>query len=55
MSTNEKDLALIPKELTSKVLVTEEGNTPLLKREVLNLYHIYRINRIIKKEKKQEA
>ena len=41
--------------MTSKVLVTEEGNTPLLKREILNLYHIYRINKIIKKEKKQEA
>ena len=55
VTINDKHIEIIIQQMTSKVLVTEEGNTPLLKREVLNLYHIYRINKIIKKEKKQEA
>ena len=55
VTINDKHIEIIIQQMTSKVLVTEEGNTPLMKREVLNLYHIYRINRIIKKEKKQEA
>jgi len=55
VTINDKHIEIIIQQMTSKVLVTEEGNTPLLKREVLSLYHIYRINRIIKKEKKQEA
>jgi len=41
--------------MTTKVLITDEGNTPLLKREVINLYHINSINQIIEKEKKQKA
>lgn len=55
VTINDKHIEIIIQQMTTKVLVTEEGNTPLLKREVLNLYHIYHINRIIKKEKKQEA
>lgn len=55
VTINDKHIEIIIQQMTSKVLVTEEGNTPLLKREILNLYHIYRINKIIKKEKKQEA
>jgi hypothetical protein len=34
--------------MTTKVLITYEGNTPLLRREVIDLYHIQYINEIIK-------
>jgi DNA-directed RNA polymerase subunit beta' len=33
--------------MTTKVLITYEGNTPLLRREVIDLYHIQYINQII--------
>merc|ERR1739838_781618 len=55
VTINDKHLEIIIQQMTTKVLVTEEGSTPLVKREIINLYHIYYINRIIKKEKKQEA
>jgi hypothetical protein len=34
--------------MTTKVLITYEGDTPLLRREVIDLYHIQYINEIIK-------
>ena len=49
---NDKHLEVIVKQMTTKVLITEEGDTPLLKREIIDLYHIEYINKIIKKEKK---
>ena len=52
VTINDKHLEIIIQQMTTKVLVTEEGNTPLVKREIINLYHIYYINKIIKKEKK---
>ena len=52
---NNKHLEVIIKQMTTKVLITYEGNTPLLRREVIDLYHIQYINQIIQKEKKQEA
>ena len=55
VTINDKHIEIIIQQMTSKVLVTEEGDTPLMKREVVNLYHIYRINKIIKKEDKQQA
>jgi hypothetical protein len=33
--------------MTTKVLITYEGNTPLLRREVIDLYHIRYINQIV--------
>ena len=39
--------------MTTKVLITHEGQTPLLPREVIDLYHIKYINEIIKKQNKQ--
>jgi DNA-directed RNA polymerase subunit beta' len=36
-------------------LITYEGDTPLSRREVIDLYHIQYINKIIKSEKKQAA
>jgi hypothetical protein len=38
--------------MTTKVLITYEGNTPLLRREVIDLYHIKYINEIIRIFKK---
>ena len=38
-----------------KVLITYEGNTPLLRREVIDLYHIQYINQIVQLQKKQLA
>ena len=41
--------------MTTKVIITYEGNTPLLRREVIDLYHIRYINKIINDQKKQLA
>jgi DNA-directed RNA polymerase subunit beta' len=41
--------------MTTKVLITYEGNTPLLRREVIDLYHIQYINQIINTQGKKSA
>ena len=51
----DKHLEVIIKQMTTKVLITHEGNTPLLPREVIDLYHIQYINNIILNNKKQVA
>ena len=51
----DKHLEVIIKQMTTKVLITHEGDTPLLPREVIDLYHIQYINKIIKKSNKQTA
>ena len=33
--------------MTTKVLITHEGETPLLPREVIDLYHIKYINEVV--------
>merc|ERR1712115_225496 len=48
-----KHLEVIIKQMTTKVLITHEGNTPLLPREVIDLYHIQYINKILISENKQ--
>nr|ULD16153.1 RNA polymerase beta'' subunit [Cylindrotheca closterium] len=55
VTINDKHLEVIIKQLTTKVLITYEGDTPLSRREVIDLYHIQYINQIIKSEKKQPA
>lgn len=55
VSISDKHLEVIIKQMTTKVLITHEGNTPLLPREVIDLYHIQYINEIINKHKKQSA
>ena len=55
VSINDKHLEVIIKQMTTKVLITYEGDTPLLRREVIDLYHIQYINDIIKNERKQSA
>jgi DNA-directed RNA polymerase subunit beta' len=51
----DKHLEVIIKQMTTKVLITHEGDTPLLPREVIDLYHIQYINKIIKQSNKQTA
>ena len=55
VAINDKHLEVIIKQMTTKVLITYEGNTPLLRREVIDLYHIYYINEIINIQMKQIA
>jgi DNA-directed RNA polymerase subunit beta' len=55
VSINDKHLEVIIKQMTTKVLITYEGDTPLLRREVIDLYHIQYINEIIKINQKQVA
>lgn len=55
VSINDKHLEVIIKQMTTKVLITSEGDTPLLQREVIDLYHIQYINKILENEKKQIA
>ena len=55
VTINDKHLEVIIKQMTTKVLITYEGNTPLLRREVVDLYHIQYINQIITSQKKQSA
>nr|WPV76462.1 RNA polymerase beta'' subunit [Naviculales sp.] len=52
---NDKHLEIIIKQMTTKVLITYEGKTPLLRREVIDLYHIQYINQIIQMQSKQSA
>ena len=55
VTINDKHLEVIIKQMTTKVLITFEGNTPLLRREVIDLYHIQYINQIIESQAKQPA
>ena len=55
VTINDKHLEVIIKQMTTKVLITYEGNTPLLRREVIDLYHIEYINQIINIQGKQSA
>jgi DNA-directed RNA polymerase beta'' subunit len=57
VSINDKHLEVIIKQMTTKVFVTSEGDTPLLRSEVLDLYHMNYINQIISRnrEKNQTA
>ena len=55
VTINDKHLEVIIKQMTTKVLITYEGNTPLLRREVIDLYHIQYINQIVEEQGKQSA
>ena len=55
VTINDKHLEVIIKQMTTKVLITYEGDTPLLQREVIDLYHIQYINKILTSENKQIA
>ncbi len=55
VTINDKHLEVIIKQMTTKILITYEGDTPLLRCEVLDLYHIQYINKIIQAEQKKPA
>jgi len=55
VTINNKHLEVIIKQMTTKVLITFEGSTPLLRREVIDLYHIQYINQVIESQSKQPA
>merc|ERR1712194_187604 len=55
VSISNKHLEVIIKQMTMKVLITHEGHTPLLPREVINLYHIQYINQIVEAHNKRPA
>ena len=55
VTINDKHLEVIIKQMTTKVLITSEGDTPLLRREVIDLYHIQYINEIMKNQTKIPA
>lgn len=55
VSIANKHLEVIIKQMTTKVLITHEGHTPLLPREVVELYHIQYINQIIEAYHKRPA
>ena len=55
VSIADKHLEVIIKQMTTKVLITHEGDTPLLPREVIDLYHIQYINDIVMRNNKQTA
>lgn len=52
---NDKHLEVIIKQMTTKILITFEGKTPFLRKEVVDLYHIQYINQIISAQNKQPA
>jgi hypothetical protein len=52
---NNKHLEVIIKQMTTKVLITYEGNTPLLRKEIIDLYHIQYINQVMKIQGKNSA
>lgn len=52
---NNKHLEVIIKQMTTKVLITYEGNTPLLRKEIIDLYHIQYINQVMKTQGKNSA
>jgi len=47
VSINDKHLEVIIKQMTTKVLISYQGDSPLLPREVIDLYHIKQINEIL--------
>jgi RNA polymerase Rpb1, domain 5/RNA polymerase Rpb1, domain 4 len=55
VTINDRHLEVIIKQMTTKVLITSEGDTPLLQREVIDLYHIHYMNTILNAENKQIA
>jgi hypothetical protein len=55
VTINDKHLEVIIKQMTTKVLITYEGDSPLLRKEVIDLYHIAYINEIIQKQRKDTA
>jgi DNA-directed RNA polymerase subunit beta' len=52
---SDKHFEIIIKQMTTKVLITHGGDTPLLPKEVIDLYHVKYINEVILTYKKTPA
>nr|QYB19070.1 RNA polymerase beta'' subunit [Climaconeis cf. scalaris] len=52
---NDKHLEIVIKQMTTRVIVTYEGMTPLLKGEIIDLYHMKYINQIISTKEAKSA
>ena len=50
-----KHLEVIIKQMTTRVLITSEGDAPLLPKEVVDLYHIQYINKTLESQRKEHA
>ena len=55
ISISDKHFEIIIKQMTTKVLITYEGDTPLLPREVVDLYHVKYINEVVSTYNKKLA
>jgi DNA-directed RNA polymerase subunit beta' len=55
VSIDDKHLEIIIKQMTTKIVITSEGDSPLLPGEVIDLYHIQYINKILTTENKKVA
>ena len=55
ISISDKHFEIIIKQMTTKVLITYGGDTPLLPREVIDLYHVKYINEVISTYNKKPA
>ena len=55
VSIANKHLEVIIRQMTTKVIITDEGHTGLLPFEVVDLYHIQNMNQIIKANNKLPA
>ena len=55
VTINDKHLEIIIKQMTTKVIISNEGDSPLLKCEVIDLYHIQHMNKILEKNNKKCA
>ena len=55
VSINDKHLEIIIKQMTTKVVISYEGSSPILKHEIIDLYHIETINQTLLKNKKKCA
>lgn len=55
VTINNKHLEVIIKQMTTKVIITYEGSAPLLQREIVDLYHIKYINKIVQLQMKETA
>ena len=55
VTINDKHLEIIIRQMTTKVIISNEGDSPLLKCEVIDLYHVEHINKILKNNNKKCA
>nr|QYB19263.1 RNA polymerase beta'' subunit [Climaconeis cf. scalaris] len=52
---NDKHLEIVIKQMTTRVIVTYQGKTPLLKGEIIDLYHMQYVNQVIRTKEEKYA